>query len=120
MTEHKEVCCIAPSAMCYWFAASLLAWGILSFIGIYWHPLHASAAPAIFSATAIGCGANWIKNRSFHCGITGPLFFIAAIVLLLSELRVAHFNVSLVWPFVCVGVGIAFLQEWPYARRITS
>ena len=120
MTEHKEACCTTPSAICYWFAASLIAWGILSFIGIYWHSLHASAAPAILFAMAIGCGANWIKNRSFHCGITGPLFFIAGIVLLLSELRVTRFNVSFVWPVVCVGVGIAFLLEWRYTMRIAS
>ena len=120
MTEHKEACCTSASAICYWFAASLVAWEILSFIGVYWHPLHASAAPAILFAMAIGCSANWIKNRSFHCGITGPLFFIAGIVLLLSELRVTHFNLAFVWPVVCVGVGIAFLLEWRYARRITS
>ena len=120
MTEHKEACCTTPSAICYWFAATLIAWGFLSFLGIYWHPLHASSATVILFAMAIGCGANWIRNRSFHCGITGPLFFAAAIVFLLSELRVTHFNDSLVWPFVCVGVGIAFLLEWRYARRITS
>ena len=120
MTEHKEACCTSPAAICYWFAASLIAWGVLSLIGIYWHPLHASAAPTVLFAMAIGCAANWIKNRSFHCGITGPLFFIAAIVLLLSELGIAHVNLLLVWPFVCVGVGIAFLLEWRYARRITS
>lgn len=120
MTEHKEACCTSPSAICFWFVASLIAWGILGFIGIYWHPLHASSAPAILFAMAIGCGANWIKNRSFHCGITGPLFFLAAIVFLLSEVRVTRFNVSLVWPVVFVGVGIAFLLEWRYGRRITS
>lgn len=120
MTEHKEACCTSASAICYWFAASFVAWEILSFIGVYWHPLHASAAPAILFAMAIGCSANWIKNRSFHCGITGPLFFIAGIVLLLSELRVTPFNLAFVWPVVCVGVGIAFLLEWRYARRITS
>lgn len=120
MTEHREACCTSPSAMCYWLVASLIAWGIFSFIGIYWHPLHASSAPAILFAMVIGCVANWIKNCSFHCGITGPLFFLAAIVLLLSELRVIRFNVSLVWPVVFVGVGIAFLLEWRYTRRIAS
>lgn len=120
MTQYKQTCCTSPSAICYWFVASLIAWGILSFIGIYWHPLHASSAPAILFAMAIGCAANWIKNRSFHCSITGPLFFLAAIVLLLSELRVTRFNVSWVWPFVFFGAGIAFLLEWRYARRSAS
>ena len=120
MTEHKEACCTSPSAMCYWFAASLIAWGVLSFIGIYWHPLQWSSAATILFAMAIGCVANWIRNRSYHCSITAPVFFVAAIVLLLSELRITHVNVLLVWPFGCVGVGIAFLLEWQYARRITS
>jgi hypothetical protein len=28
---------------------------------------------------AIGCLANWLRNRSFHCAITAPLFLIAGI-----------------------------------------
>jgi hypothetical protein len=48
------------------------------------------------------------------------VFFVAAIVFLLSELEMTHINVAFVWPFVCVGVGIAFLLEWRYAKRITS
>ena len=120
MTEYKEACCTSPSAMCYWFATSLIAWGVLSFIGIYWHPLHASSAPTILFAMAIGCVANWFKNRSFHCGMTAPLFFFAGIVFLLSELEMTHINVAFVWPFVFVGVGIAFLLEWRYANRMRS
>ncbi len=30
MTEHKGACCSSPAAMCYWLAASLIAWGVLS------------------------------------------------------------------------------------------
>jgi hypothetical protein len=40
MTEHKRACCSSPATMCYWFAASLIAWGVPSLIGLYWHPLH--------------------------------------------------------------------------------
>jgi hypothetical protein len=39
MTEHKRACCSSPAAMCYWLAASLIASGLLSLIGIYWRPL---------------------------------------------------------------------------------
>lgn len=96
MTEQKGACCSSPAAICYWFTASLVAWGVLSLIGVYWRPLHASSAATIFFAMAVGCVANWSKNRTFHCGITGPLFFIAAMVFLLSELRMTHVNVLLV------------------------
>ena len=69
---------------------------------------------------AIGCVANWLRNRTFHCAITGPLFLIAALVFLLLDVTRIHVNEALVWPFVLIGVGIAFLLEWRYARLSAS
>jgi hypothetical protein len=112
MTGQKPACCSSPAAMCYWFAVWLIAWGVLSFVGVYWRPLHASSAATILFAMAIGCVANWFRNRTFHCGITGPVFFLAAFVFLLSELGMAHVNVAVIWPLVFVGVATAFLLEW--------
>jgi hypothetical protein len=120
MTQPKGACCSSPAAMCYWFAASLIAWGVLSLAGIYWHPLHALSAATILFAMAIGCVANWLRNRTFHCGITGPLFLIAAVVFLLSDASMVHFNSLVVWPFVLIGVGIAFLLEWRYTKFSAS
>ena|SRR5215470_12770997 len=116
MTERTQACCSSPAAMCYWFVASLIAWGVLSLIGVYWYPLHASSAATILFAMAIGCVANWFRNRTFHCAITGPLFFLAAVVFLLSNLGITHVNLVLIWPFVFVGVAIAFLLEWRQAH----
>ena|SRR5438552_7439532 len=116
MTERNPACCSSPAAMCYWFAVSLIAWGMLSLIGIYWHPLHKFSAVTVLLAMAIGCVANWFRNRTLHCGITGPLFFLAAAVFLLSELGMTHVNVVLIWSLVFVGVAIAFLLEWRHAE----
>ena len=66
---------------------------------------------------AIGCLANWIKNRSLHCVITGPLFLVAGVVFLLSGFGLTRFKACWVWLIVVAGVGIAFLLEWLYARR---
>jgi hypothetical protein len=118
MTERKEACCTSPSAICYWFAASLIASGVLSFIAIYWHPLHALSPATILLAMAIGCIANWFRNRTFHCAVTGPLFLIAALLFLPSG--VVHANTVRVWPAVLVGVAIAFLLEWRYTRLSAS
>lgn len=115
MTEEKTACCSSPAAMCYWFAVSLIAWGALSLIGIYWRPLHGSSATAILFAMGIGCVANWVRNRTLHCAFTAPLFLIAAVVFLLSEMDILHVHAALVWPFVVIGVGAAFLVEWRYA-----
>jgi len=60
---------------------------------------------------AMTCLANWIKNRSFHCAITGPLFLIAVVAFLLEGVGVIHINTHLVWRFVLVGIGLAFPLE---------
>jgi hypothetical protein len=69
---------------------------------------------------AIGCLANWTRNRSFHCAITGPLFLIGGVVFLLSGVRMINISTFWVWPFVLIGTGIAFLLEWLYAKRSIS
>jgi len=66
---------------------------------------------------AIGCLANWLKNRSFQCAITGPLFLVAGVAFLLTGFRVVLVNTILVWGFVFIGVVTAFLLEWRYAKR---
>lgn len=112
-----QACCSSPATLCYWFIVSLIAWGVLSLIGFYWRPLHAAPAAACLFAMAIGCFANWLRNRSFHCTITGPLFLAGGLVLLLSAMRVIHVNTAWIWPSVLLGIGIAFLLEWLYAKR---
>jgi hypothetical protein len=69
---------------------------------------------------ATGCLANWLRNRFFHCAITGPLFLIGGVVFLLSGVRMVHVNTRWVWPLVLIGVAIAFLLEWLYAERPAS
>ena len=65
---------------------------------------------------AIGCFANALKNRTYHCVLTGPLFLIAAILLLSSDLT--HIKPAVIWIVVLVGTGIAFLLEWRYSRKL--
>jgi hypothetical protein len=64
--------------------------------------------------------ANWFKNRSFHCALTSPLFLIAGVAFLLARLGVTQLNTLLAWRFVLIGIGIAFLLEWRYAKRSVS
>lgn len=110
-----KVCCSNPKSICYWIIVSLGAWAVLAIVGIFWHPLHGSSAATCLLAMAVGCFANAVKNRTYHCILTGPLFLIAAILLLLSDLT--HVKPSLTWTGVAVGTGIAFLLEWRYARK---
>jgi hypothetical protein len=117
-TKQINACCTSPAAMCYWLTVSLIGWGILNVLGNYWRPVHASSGVTCLIAMAIGCFANWRRNRSFHCAITGPLFVLAGLVLLLSELRMVRVTTALVWPLVFIGTGIAFLLERRHAKRL--
>src|SRR5260370_17947354 len=93
---------------------------MLNLIGTFWRPLHASAPATVLLAMAIGCVANWFRNRTFHCAITAPLFLIAALVFLLFDVTRTHVNSALVWPLVLIGVGIEFLLYWRYTRLPAS
>jgi hypothetical protein len=115
-----EACCSTPAALCYWFAVSLVAWGALSLVGLAWRPLHAPSAAACLFAMAIGCIANWLRNRSFHCAITAPLFLVAGAVFLLAGMSVLRVDTRWIWPGVLVVTSVAFLLEWRYAKRSTS
>jgi hypothetical protein len=117
VTKHAKACCSSPAAIYYRFIVSLVAWGVLSLLGIYWRPLHSSSSATCLFAMASGCFANWLRNRSFHCAITGPVFVIGGGAFLFSDMRMVNVNTSWVWPFVLIGVGIAILLEWQYAKR---
>ncbi len=108
MTKQVRACCSSPAAICYWFIVSLLAWGVPSVTGIYWRPLHASSQATCLLAMAIGCLANWLRNRTFHCALTGPLVLIAGVIFLLSGVGMIDVNTRWVWPLVLIGVAIAF------------
>lgn len=113
-----KACCSSPASICYWLVASLVAWAVLAAIGIFWHPLHATSAVTCLLAMAVGCFANAIKNRTYHCIFTGPLFLIGAILLLLPD--ATHIKPHLVWAAVFFGTGIAFFLEWRYSLKQSS
>jgi hypothetical protein len=113
-----NVCCSSRASICYWLIASLVGWVVLATIGMFWHPLHTKSAVTCLLAMAAGCFANAFKNRTYHCVLTGPLFLIAAILLLSSDFT--HIKPTLVWIIVLVGTGIAFLMEWRYSRKLSG
>src|SRR5215467_16029644 len=96
-----KVCCSSRASICFWLIVSLAAWAVLASIGMFWHPLHATSAVTCLLAMAVGCTANAFKNRTYHCILTGPLFLIAATLLLSSDLT--HVKPAAVWAAVIVG-----------------
>lgn len=117
MNRQMGVCCSSPGTICYWLIVALIAEGGLKFIGVYWRPLHASPAATCLFAMSIGCVANWLRHRSFHCVITGPLFLIGGVIFLFSGMHLIDVNTRWVWPVVLIVVAIAFVLEWRIALR---
>lgn len=115
-----QACCSSPAALCYWCVASFAAWVLLALIGIYWHPLHANSATTILFAAAVGCFANWFRNRTFHCRLTAWLFLAGGAVFLVADMGVMQIEPRYVWPFVAVGTLLAFILEWRHSDRVAG
>jgi hypothetical protein len=113
-----KACCSSPASICYWLIASLAAWAVLAIVGGYWHPLHEASAATCLLAMSVGCFANALKNRTYHCILTGPLFLIAGILFLTLDLT--HTNPILIWTGVAVGTLAAFFLEWRYSRKLSA
>src|SRR5215472_19233812 len=99
-----NVCCSSRASICYWLVASVAAWAVLTTMGPFWHPKQATSAVTCLLAMAIGCFANAAKNRTYHCLLTGPLFLIAAILLLSWNLT--RVKPRVIWAGVILGTGI--------------
>lgn len=69
----------------------------------------------LFAAAGIACVANFAKNRTFHCAITGPAFLLLAAVLALGTAGLWDVEMGLIWPLVLIVVGGALLLERRYA-----
>ncbi len=109
---RRQPCCTSPAAIRYWILVSLVSWLLISLAGIYWRPLQPQSAAFILFAMTIGCSANWIRYRTLHCALTGPLFLTVGLLSLLSSLQIVPFPEFLFWLVLVLGAGIAFFLEW--------
>ena len=117
MADRKNACCSSPAAVVYWLCVTMCSWAVLSLIGTIWHPLHATSAIAILFAMSAGCFANWIRNRTYHCSIDGPLFLVAGALFLLQAIGIVHFPPLIVWLPLLIGIAVSFCLEWRMTRQ---
>jgi hypothetical protein len=117
MSLRRKPCGSSVAAMCYWLAVSLVAWGALALVGLLWQPLQAFSGATLFLAMSIGCTANWLRNRTLHCVIAGPLFLVAGLLFLLSKTGALEINHRLVLAMALIGVDVALILEWTLTRR---
>ncbi len=102
-------CCTTRAAARYWAIVFVAALVPLVIAGIYWRPL---APAAVAFAAGIACVANWSRNRTYHCRISGPILLIAGVVLLLASTRVIRADLNVVGIIAITGVAFSLLLEW--------
>ena len=115
-----QSCCTTPSAIGLWSAMFVVLYGAALLLGAVWPALRHYGDTLILLSLAGACFVNFARNRTLHCGLTGPLFVVAAIVALLMEAGIWSVNQSILWAVVLVGVGLAFVIEWRVAGRTTA
>lgn len=117
MTETglKTSCCTTPAVLCFSAAVFLILYGAGLMLLEAWPSARNYSDVLLLGAIGLTCVVNFLWNRTYHCGITGPLFLVAAGVLALTTAGIWSVSTSLVWSLVLIGTGLAFLLEWRYA-----
>jgi hypothetical protein len=110
-------CCTTPAAMCFWAAMFVLIYGTSLLVRSALPAAEPFGDTAILAALGLACIINFGRNRTLHCGITGPLFVLGAVAAALIEAGAWHFDMPIVWGVVLVGLGLAFVIEWRTAGQ---
>ena len=105
-------CCTTPAAMCFWAAMFVVIYGAGLLVRSAWPAVQPFGDTLILVALAAACLINFGRNRTLHCGMTGPLFILGAVAAALIEAGTWQFDMAIVWGVVLLGVGIAFFIEW--------
>jgi hypothetical protein len=108
----SQTCCTSPAAMWLWAAAFIVLYGAGLLVRSTWPVFEPYADTLLLAALGFACFINFSRNRTLHCGLTGPLFLIAAVIALLIEAGVWDVNEDALWGLVLLGVALAFLVEW--------
>lgn len=115
-TTRPSFCCTSPTALCLWAAAFLIVYGAGLLAGELWPALGGFDQTLVLVAIGIACLVTFGITRTFHCGITGPLFLVAAAAVALDEAGLWVVNLSMVWALLMMGLGAAAFVEW----RVTT
>jgi hypothetical protein len=107
----------SPAAMWFWAVEFAVLYAVGLLVRSTWPVLEPYGDTLLLVALGLACFISFGRNRTLHCGLTAPLFLIAAVVALLMEARVWDVNDDALWGLVLVRVALAFLTEWRAVGR---
>ena len=70
-------CCTTPAAAFFWAVMFVLIFAAGLIVRSTWPGLQPFGDTLILVALGAACVINFGRNRTLHCGITGPLFVAA-------------------------------------------
>lgn len=111
----KSFCCTSKRSLCYWGASFLIFYAV-GLALLFWLHREPYELAVLFTALGLACVANLARNRTFHCVITGPFFFLIALVLALGARGVWKVPAAALWAIVAIVVCVALGLE----RRCAS
>lgn len=119
MTTTREIpargyCCSSWQSLCFWGCA-FVAFYAAALLTIYLLHLENYQLSALFAALGLACVANAVRNRTFHCVITGPFFLLVALAFALNMAGVWKIPTGALWVTVVIVVCTALLLERRFA-----
>jgi hypothetical protein len=105
------------SAISFWMAVCALFYSAGFVASAAWPPLARYRDVMAPMALSLACFANFPRNRTLHCGLTGPWFLLVAIVVLLIDMGYRVIDSAAVWAITASGVTVAFLIEFYFGPR---
>ena len=112
-----QSCCTSPAAVWFWAGAFVVLYAVGLLLRFTWPFFEPYGDTLLLAALGAACFINFGRNRTLHCGLTGPLFLVATIVAVLIEAGIWTVDEQLLWAVVLVGVVLAFLIEWRAVGR---
>lgn len=111
----SQTCCTTPAALCFWGIAFLVFYGAGLLVAAVWPEMRQYSDTHVLAALGLACFANFGRNRTFHCGVTGPVFLLGAVAMALIEAGRWEFPGTVLWGVVLIILAVALIAEWQIA-----
>lgn len=77
-------------------------------------------ALGLFTSYTAYCVQNFVRCREVHCAVTAPGFAVAALLMLLRIIGIAHYEYSLAWIVFVASACAGYCVQWIYKGKTGS
>ena len=116
LLSHR-CCTTTPAAVFFWGATFVVLYAAGLLVRSSWPPVARFGDTTILLALGAACVINFGRNRTLHCGLTGPLFLGGAVAAASIEAGAWSLDMRMVWGAVVLGVALACAIESRVADR---